>query len=70
MLPCHTVAKGLCRLAEADASVSGPDTVLERERKWRGIRAISFLLRDPQETEEKSGQTGLTPLSWEILSGD
>ena len=47
MRPCHAVTKRLCPLAEADAAVSGPDPVLERERKWRGIRAISFFLGGP-----------------------
>lgn len=35
-----------------------------------GWEQFPSFLGDPQETEGKSGRNGLTPLSWEILSGD
>lgn len=50
-------------------------TLLKRKEVWHQARwggKSNFLLSqgDPQEGEGKSGQIGLTPLSWEILSGD
>ena len=68
---CHQKPLPCCR----GWNIWGHQDAVPKKEVWHQARwgdKSNFILSqgDPQEGEGKSGQIGLTPLSWEILSGD